>query len=117
MKKEHIHARRKLSRFTARVLSIGLLSFGVASCDFDVVNIASVGEETLEDVAVVPLLLASAEAAVQAGWRSFAATLTDGACMSDTEHEGHLFMLREFDQMRGRLRTVSEIIKEFGDER
>ena len=68
MKKDHIHARGQLSRFTARVLSIGLLSFGVASCDFDVVNIASVGEETLEDVAVIPLLLASAEAAVQAGW-------------------------------------------------
>jgi hypothetical protein len=33
--------------------------------------------------------------------------------MSEGEREGHLFMLREFDQMRGRLRTVSEIVKEF----
>ena len=50
--------------------------------------------------------------AMQAGWRSFAATLADGACISEAEREGHLFMLREFDQMRGRLRTVTGIIKE-----
>ena len=61
-------ARRQISRFTSRVLSIGLLSFGVASCDFDVTNIASVGEATLEDVAVVPLLLLTAEAAVVDAW-------------------------------------------------
>ena len=55
--------------------------------------------------------------AIQASWRGFAATLADGACMSQGERDGHLFILREFDQMRGRLRTVSEIVKEFqGDQ-
>ena len=77
----HARARRQISRrqifrFTSRVLSIGLLSFGVASCDFEVENISSINESTLEDVAVVPLLLASAEAALQEGW-SFQ-TLTAG---------------------------------------
>jgi hypothetical protein len=62
--------RRDIFRFTSRALSIGLLSFGVASCDFKVENIASVGEETLEDIAVLPLLLGSAEAALQSGWIS-----------------------------------------------
>ena len=69
-------ARRQIFRFTSRALSIGLLSFGVASCDFEVENISSVNETVLEDVAVVPLLLASAEAALQEGW-SFQ-TLTAG---------------------------------------
>jgi len=66
---DHVRsASRQIFRFTSRVLSIGLLSFGVASCDFEVRNISSVNEATLEDVSVVPLLLASAQAALQEGW-------------------------------------------------
>lgn len=77
----HTRTRRQVSRFTSRVLAIGLLSFGVASCDFEVQNIASVNESTLDDVAVVPLLLASSEASLQWAWA--ASTHTAGLAADD----------------------------------
>ena len=51
--------------------------------------------------------------AIAAGSRSFVVTLADGACANQGQGEGHLFIFREFDQWRGRVRTVEQLVKEF----
>ena len=51
--------------------------------------------------------------AIAAASRSFVVTLADGACDNDGQREGHLFVFRQFDQWRGRVRTVDQLVQEF----
>jgi len=56
-------------------------------------------------------------AAISATSYSFTTTLADGACISQGQPEGHLFILKQWDQCRGRVRTVDELVAEFSVKR